>query len=1018
MNIEKRVHMDTTTQLMQQSGQILSLFDDLQNAEENEVIETFADIGFPPDAKKVLDRNSACFFRVKQLAFDKDYPHREAFENVLASLDNPAFNFVYILSGAAEGIDLYVGIVKNANIGKNRTGECMSANDYGKILKNAFEGNFNGSILEQVKGREATERILEGAVRYANSNGEINAGLLLGIPTVNKKESGDAQDFQGIDRLINSMLGLEWRLAVVCEPVSRHEMLSLQRTMYELYNRLSVISKLTLQQSINDGTSVAVGKTHSASTNKSVNYNKSDTSGTSSGKSYSSGSGDSSYGTNSGKNKSHAEGVGESTGTGTTDSESLTNTQSSGSSSAVTLELANKHAQDLMKYMDEELLERITLGLGKGAFKTSVYYMAKQPSHAERLKVGLMSLFQGNKATHSPLIAKRLQKSMEDTRGILQTYQNQYNTQPTVSEDARLLLSRPASELGEGLCTYLTASEISLLAGLPQTEVPGIPLKEIIDFGLNEKPFTPEDTEIELGYMVQRGRPLTKLPFMLSRKSMAKHTFIAGVTGSGKTTTCHKLLSQAAIPFLVIEPAKTEYRTLINGSAFSTGGAVKDIVVFTLGNETAAPFRINPFELIPGEVISSHIDMVKATFTSAFPMEASMPQILEEAIYRCYEKKGWNIDTNENDRYGDAAFDANIDSFPILSELLTELNGVVEEKGFGAELAANYKGSLISRLSNLTVGSKGAMLNCAHSTNFNYIAEHNVILEMEELKSPEDKSLLMGFVLSRLSAVIKAKHKKNTGYKHLTLIEEAHRLLSKVEFGDSGSKKGAVETFTDLLAEVRKYGEGLIVVDQIPNKLAPEVLKNTNTKIIHKILAKDDKEAVGDTMLMDDKQKEYLSALETGNAVVFNEHTDKPVHVFITKITDTNENHIPDEVVRARFIEKRSELGSCYDELEILPIYTLYATVAMSLSKMEPDEVKYKKLHEKLVDIEQQFGITQKILLEKLIRRHWRLTGKNWDSEKEGAERLSELIAFFSAVFNTQEYRSAALNERLCIALM
>ena len=150
---------------------------------------------------------------------------------------------------------------------------------------------------------------------------------------------------------------------------------------------------------------------------------------------------------------------------------------------------------------------------------------------------------------------------------------------------------------------------------------------------------------------------------------------------------------------------------------------------------------------------------------------------------------------------------------------------------------------------------------------------------MENMKSPEDKALLMGFILTRLSAVIKEEHKNNHNFMHLTLIEEAHRLLSKVEYGDSGSKKAAVETFSDMLAEIRKYGEGLIIVDQIPNKLAPEVLKNTNTKIIHKILARDDKEAVGDTMLMDDKQKKYLSSLEVGNAIIFSENTDSPVHV-------------------------------------------------------------------------------------------------------------------------------------------
>ena len=157
--------MEDSTQLMMQTAQVVNLFNDLQNSEENEVIETFADIGFPPDAKTVLDRNSACFFKVTQLAFDKDYPHREAFENVLASLDNPAFNFAYVLSGTEQGIDLYIGIVKNVNPGSS-TGEYMSANDYGKILKNAFEGNFNGSTLEQVKDRQANDFLLEGAKCY------------------------------------------------------------------------------------------------------------------------------------------------------------------------------------------------------------------------------------------------------------------------------------------------------------------------------------------------------------------------------------------------------------------------------------------------------------------------------------------------------------------------------------------------------------------------------------------------------------------------------------------------------------------------------------------------------------------------------------------------------------------------------------------------------------------------------------------------------------------------------------
>ena len=992
---------------LRQSNEIITLFDTMQDKDENKLIESFADIGFPPDGQKVLNPTHVCFFHVENLAYDKDYPHREAFENVLASLGNSAFNFVYILSGSKTGIDLYIGIVKNGNEALNHEGEALRANDYGKILKNAFEGNFNGSHLEPVRSKNLNQDILEGAKLFVKNDNEINAGLLLGIPTANKKDGGDTQDFQGIDRLINSMLGLEWRLVVVCEPVERSEILQIQSQVYELYNRLSVISKLTIQQSVNDGESVTVGTSHS--TNKTYSFNKADTIGNS--HNYGHSGSNNSHGTTNTHQTSNGESTGETDGT------SNSTTHNKGSSNAVTMELANKHAQDLMKYMDEELLERIKLGLGKGLFKTSVYYMAKEPAHVERLKVGLMSLFQGNKSTYNPLISKRLKKSFDETSGILQTYQNHYARESILPEDTKLLLSRPNDLHGEGYCTYLTSSEISLIAGLPQTEVPGLSLKEIVDFGLNEKSYSQNDEAIELGNMVQRGREL-EVPFMLSRKSLAKHTFIAGVTGSGKTTTCHKLLSQAKIPFLVIEPAKTEYRTLIQTKGKDGNLLFDYITVFTLGNETVAPFRINPFELIRGEVISSHIDMVKATFTSAFPMEASMPQILEEAIYKCYEKKGWNINTNENDIYGESAFDDDKDSFPILFELLLELDKVVEEKGFGNELAANYKGSLVSRLSNLTVGSKGAMLNCSHSTNFDFIATHNVILEMEELKSPEDKSLLMGFVLSRLSAVIKAKHKIDSSYKHLTLIEEAHRLLSKVEYGDSGSKKGAVETFTDLLAEVRKYGEGLIVVDQIPNKLAPEVLKNTNTKIIHKILAKDDKEAVGDCMLMDDKQKEYLSALETGNTIVFTEQTAKPVHVQITRVTDTNEDEIFDEVVSGNFNKKRSELGSCYDDLEILPIYKLYDEVATSISKMSPETEKCEKLKKAIGEISEKRNLERKEIWKRLIRRRELLKGKSLYSQENTIQRICKLTDFYIDVFDEKNITAEDISDDIRQYLM
>lgn len=959
--------------VLTQSCEIVELFRNLQAVDSDLQICGVEESTFPANGE--LRNNEICFYRVEQLVFDEEYPHREAFENVLSSLDNKSFNFVYVLTGTKQGIELCVGVVKNQNEHVPVLGKKLSAVNYGDIIKNVFAGNFSGSKLEKLKARDLDKLVGEGIRKYEN------AGVILGIPAVNERDTGEKYDFQGIDRLINSMLGLEWRLVIVCEPVPKQEILSIRENVYELYNRLSVWSKRTVQHSVNDSTGISFGESTNDSKDKHWDYNSSKGTSHNSGGEYSSSSSSKTEAKTEGQSRSHSEGTNKGVSV------------NKGSSDSVIIEIANKHAEELMQYIGDDLLERLKTGFSKGLFQTSIYYMAEEPTYAYRLKAAIMSLFQGNKVAYSPLIAKSIDLTKERNFDILRTYQNQYVSEENVSSDALTLLGRPFDGGRIGLNTYLTTEEISLIAGLPQKEVPGIALREGVEFGLNEDEVIQEKS-IHLGKMMQRGGALD-IPFYLSKDSMAKHTFIAGVTGSGKTTTCHNLLSKADMPFLVIEPAKTEYRALINRD--------KDITVFTLGNEMVAPFRINPFELIEGEIISAHIDMVKATFTSAFPMEASMPQLLEEAIYKCYERKGWDVNTNKNRNYSDEeqqnAFAPGADSFPQMSDLLTVMKEIVESKGFSQQMQADYIGSLVSRLSNLTVGSKGSMLNCQRSTDFRFIAHNNVILEMEELKSPEDKALFMGFILSRLSAVIKKEHRENHDFRHLTLVEEAHRLLSKVEYGDSGSKKGAVETFTDLLAEVRKYGEGLIIVDQIPNKLASEVLKNTNTKIIHKILARDDKEAVGDTMLMDDKQKEYLSALSTGEAIVFSEQTDKPVHIKIDKKTDTSEQQIEDDVVRQRFNEKGEKFGSCYQNLKVVKLFSMFNRVAKELSRSRIDQEKCNELSRAVKELVQETGEESRTVWKELIKMREEFSGKGIISAEDQELRISELTVFFAREF-------------------
>ena len=818
--------------------------------------------------------NEVAFYKVCQLAYDEEYPHREAFENVLQSLDNAAFNFVYILDGDEQGVSLYIGIVKNQRENVPQRGKLLNAIDYGRIISGVFEGNFSGSRLEKLQGETLKDLLSVSSARLKN------AGAIVGIPSTNENQDSDSKyGFQGMDRLINSMMGIRWRIAIICEPVAKAEVLEIKHKVYDIYDGLAQVAKRSFQQSQSSGHSETDGtnKSTAKGTNYSENNSSSDTKGNQ----------------NEHKSSSHQTTKGDSYGESTTvtKGKSHSETTNSGTSQALTVEIISKKAQEMMKYIDEELLERVNLGYSKGLFKTSFYYMGEKPADADRLKAGIMSMFQGSHSSYSPLRAVEFEALR--VNDVFASFQSPYVPSFGHSSAHLTLLGHPHQNGAVGISTYMTAKEIGLIAGLPQKEIPGITVRENVDFALN---MPSNGGDISLGSLLQKGRELP-IPVNISRSVLNKHIFVAGVTGSGKTTTCHRLLGEADCPFLVIEPAKTEYRTLIRTGDF------KHVTVFTVGDELTAPFRLNPFELVTGESITSHIDMLKATFTSSFPMEASMPQILEEAICKAYEDKGWDIDIGEYWGKGDATED----KFPILSDFLRALEDIVDEKGFSDRLRDDYRGSLISRFSNLTKGTKGVIFNSECSVDFERLIRGNVVIELENLKSAEDKSLLMGFILTRLTAVIKRRHELDDKFRHITLIEEAHRLLAKPDYGDSGSKRVAVETFTDLLAEVRKYGESLVIVDQIPNKLAPEVLKNTNTKIIHKLFARDDKDAVGDTMLMNDKQKGYLSALAPGEAVLFTEGMTLPVQVKIHQVTDTNEAMISNDIVKERFMESYGE---------------------------------------------------------------------------------------------------------------
>ena len=372
-------------------------------------------------------------------------------------------------------------------------------------------------------------------------------------------------------------------------------------------------------------------------------------------------------------------------------------------------------------------------------------------------------------------------------------------------------------------------------------------------------------------------------------KNFKKHALITGFTGSGKTVTVLNLLHQfwvdCRVPFLVIESAKQEYRGLLCVEGFR---GVNNLRVYTLGNEVCAPFRFNPFELLPGVRVEAHISKLQTCFEGALPPIGPLASLIYEALHNIYREKGWQL-TDSYPRGGERVWR----SFPTMSDFAAQVEQLIKVRGYQGEVRDNLVAAITGRIKPLTMGSKGRMFDTHHShPPAVELFKVPTILELNDLNQ-DDKALVVMFLLTLLREYREIDPPSSDELKHITVVEEAHNVLENVQ--SSGSSEGAsadtrykaVQSFCNMLAEIRALGEGLIIADQSPEKLAPDAMRNTNVQIAHQLRDSRDREAIAKAMIMDEEQQDFLGKLETGNAALFETGLQKATFIKIPKFYPT-----------------------------------------------------------------------------------------------------------------------------------
>lgn len=871
------------------------------------------DIASMPEAEGV--DSSIVLFKINRMVYEEDEFATDKFISAISSMSFADCSVFLVIDGYRDKTDFYLG-VKN-NDPKRTTASVADT------FKSSLMGQFPGidiedcSIVEKGKKSSLQEQVLR---RISNAS---SLSSYVGIPAF-KDEDGkyDNKNYvQGTEKLAQAMQGKRYTAIILASNLTTDVVTEI-RTGYEtIYSQLSPMSTQQLAYSTNESLANAInrskgvtqgktktqtiGESHTNGTSNSHSKSDSETKkskiavgssvlggvlaavGTgltitgagaaiglplmaaggamsavgAAGKSKTSGTTDT-YGTSQSDTENRSMSDAESHSETFTDS--LGKTATIGSSKNYTLTIHNKHIEELMKRIDQEL-ERISMSESTGLWSVASYFFSYDNdfASAESASTIFKSIMQG-------------EESGVETSAINSWIDNSQKMKMLTNSVCHL--SHPVfwnnlTVNGENIkvenSSLLSSKELAMLLSLPHKSVPGFPVVEHVSLAKevirnNESLMK---REVSLGCIFDLGKAYTENRVKLDVKSLTQHVFVTGSTGCGKSETIYKLINetkQVGTKFLVIEPAKGEYKNVFG-----------DVNVFGTNPLIMPLLRINPFSFPTGVHVLEHIDRLTEIFNVCWPLYSAMPAVLKKAMLDAYESCGWDLRLSVN------RLSRGEDVYPSFLDLFLSLEKVITESAYSEEVKSNYSGALLTRVESLTNGLNGEIFSVNELSNI-VLFDENCIIDLSRVGSQETKSLIMGILIMRLSEYrMTGANTPNSALKHLTVLEEAHNILKRVstEQSQEGSNMAgkSVEMITNAIAEMRTYGEGFVIVDQSPTSVDKAAIKNTNTKIVMRLPDEDDRKVSGKAAGMNDKQIDEIAKLPTGVAVVYQNDWVSPV---------------------------------------------------------------------------------------------------------------------------------------------
>ncbi len=759
--------------------------------------------------------NGIVYFDITKWVRDPEEKNLDKLVNMYETLSDQDCNIALIYERKSDKCKVTLAVASN------KSEDRVKSNELGERLYAAIEGNFPGVEINNRNDDKWTGYGTPSSLIYKDKS--VSVASITNIPS----EKSEDYISQSMEKLLDGVIpegNKRYTLVLMATPNKNIEELK-----FDLYNAYSYISKDSQIQ-----------------TNSTISYNVS--------KSVSNNFG---FNISTGVNV-NAIVVGANKNFGESYSRSVSKNVSFGKTDGVTKTYTNygiKHTMDNIEQQIKRLDECSALGL----WDFSAYVISNEPKLTKNVAHSYLSLTQGEESYLGKGCVNYWDYTQKDSVNMILNSISRLRHPEFILRDG----------VNNGWLMYpmlvtatmpISGKELAYSLNFPRKSVSGLPVLESASFGREVQRYENASTKtknIFVGNIVHMRKDESR-NVEIDLNSLSSHAFVTGSTGAGKTNVILQLLQKANeqnIHFLVIEPAKGEYKNEIGGicKVYGTNPRLSELI------------KLNPFSFPSNISVFEHIDRLVEILNACWPMYAAMPAVLKDAIERAYRNKGWDLES---------VYNVNKE-FPTFFDVIETLPDVINESEYSADTKGDYIGSLVTRVKSMTNGLNGTILCSDKETSVEDLFEQNVIVDLSRVSASETKALLMGVLVMKLQEyrINQEENAFSTDLRHLTVLEEAHNLLRKTSIQQSSESSNlqgkSVEMITNSIAEMRAYGEGFIIVDQAPGLLDEAVIRNTNTKISLRLPDKGDRELVGKAAALTDIQIDEIAKLPRGVAVVY-----------------------------------------------------------------------------------------------------------------------------------------------------